>query len=361
MKNIKSTFGLILLSSFTFLSCGSEQTIQEKKLRPLVFQEVGFQNDANKRTFNGAAETDKVVNLSFRNNGIIIRFDINVGQRVRKGQLLAELDNVQARLAYEQAVASLNSAESQMNTAKLGYDRVRKLYEKGSASLSDFENAKNSYQTAENSYKGAQRSVEIQKEQINYGFIYAPESGVIANVSAEIDENVSPGQTVAVLNAGDKMTVNLGLPESVINSVKECNKVVIEFPALQGQSFDGQVVEIAPAVNPNTATYPVKVELLNATEDIKSGMAANVTFDFSQDDNQSLIVPAKSVGEDSKGRFVFLVDDSGQTTKVKKHHITIGALTSSGFEVVDGLSEGQKIAVAGLQTLLDGQEVSLQK
>ncbi|MEL6483262.1 MAG: efflux RND transporter periplasmic adaptor subunit, partial [Bacteroidota bacterium] len=74
----------------------------------------------------------------------------------------------------------------------------------------------------------------------------------------------------------------------------------------------------------------------------------------------TLVVPAYAVGEDSNGRFVFLVEDKGETTTVKKHPIKVGNLSSEGFEVVSGLSVGQKIATAGLQTLLNGQEVKLQ-
>lgn len=358
---IKST-GLLSLTALLLFACGGEDVQEKKVLRPVVYQVAGLQETTNQRTFNGTAETDKIVNLSFRNSGIITRFDMNLGQRVRKGQLLARLDNVQARLGYEQSVASLNSSESQMKTAKLNYDRIRSLYEKGSASLSDFENAKNSYQNAQNGFESSKRSVEIQKEQINYGFIYAPESGIIANVNAELDENVSPGQVVAVLNAGGDMTIRLGIPESVINDVRECSNVSVAFPALNGQVFEGQVTEISPAVDRNTATYPVKVVLLAPTAVVRSGMAANVSFSFSNGSTGALTIPAKAVGEDSQGRFVFLINEQGgNAATVKKQHITIGNLTSKGFEVTGGLSAGQKIATAGLQTLLDGQQVSLQK
>ncbi len=359
--NITRIIIIPLYASITMLaaSCGGEEAVQEKTLRPVVYQEVGYEGNLRQRTFSGTAQTDKVINLSFRNTGIITRFDISLGQTVRKGELLAELDNVSARLAYEQTLARLRSAESQMKTAKLSYDRIRSLYEKGSASLSDFENAKNGHQTAVSSFESEQRSVQIQQDQINYGYIYAPEDGVIASVQAEIDENVNPGQTVAVLNAGDKMTIRLGLPESLINSVRMNMKSDVDFPAIQGSVFEGEVTEISPAIDANTTTYPVTITLLNPTEEVRSGMAANVTFDFSQGTGTHLIVPAKAVGEDSDGRFVFVVDE-GATATVKKQHITIGELNSEGFQVLSGLQAGQKIAVAGLQTLLDGQEVKLQ-
>ena len=91
-------------------------------------------------------------------------------------------------------------------------------------------------------------------------------------------------------------------------------------------------------------------------------MAANVTFDFGDREasNTTLVVPANAVGEDSNGRFVFLIEGEGESAKVKKQAISIGDLTTEGFEIQSGLTLGQKIATAGLQTLLDGQEVKLQ-
>lgn len=344
------------------VSCSEDKKEEKKFVRPVKFQEVGYLGGEKIRTFSGTARTDKIINLSFRNTGIITQFNMKLGQKVKKGQLLAKLDNVQSRLTYEQAVTQLNSAASQMNTAKLSLNRVRSLYEKGSSSLSDFEAAKNAYKTAQESYQSAKRGVDIQKEQIRYGYLNAPEDGVIAAISAEVDENVSPGQAVATLNAGTEMQITLGIPESVINGVKENMMVGVNFSSLPNEEFKAKVTEVAPAVDINTATYPVRVTVTNPSDEIKSGMAANVTFDFGERKTTSttLVVPANAVGEDSNGRFVFLIEGDEQTAKVKKQQVTIGNLTSDGFEISAGLSAGQKIATAGLQTLLDGQEVKLQ-
>ena len=90
-------------------------------------------------------------------------------------------------------------------------------------------------------------------------------------------------------------------------------------------------------------------------------MAAKVTFLFNAYENKAIVIPAKAVGEDSKGRFVFLIEEKeGGKAFVKKQYIEIGSLQPHGFEVKNGLILGQKIAVAGLQTLLEGQEVKLQ-
>ncbi|MEM1095640.1 MAG: efflux RND transporter periplasmic adaptor subunit [Bacteroidota bacterium] len=349
----------LLLVAVTLVACGDDPP-PEVPLRPVRAIAVGYGQGDAARTFSGTAETDRVINLSFRSSGIITAFNMDLGQRVQRGQLLAQLDNVQARLAQEQAVSSLNSAASQMSTAKLNLDRVRTLYEKGSASLSDYENAKNSFRTAEAGYESAQRSVDIQEEQIRYGFLYAPATGTIAAVYTEAEENVGAGQAVAQLHAGTTMQIELGLPENVITQVTPGLDATVTFTSLPGRTFAATVREVSPSVDPQTATYPVRVTLTDPSDDVRSGMSANVTFGFGQDDQASdvLVVPAKAVGEDSEGQFVFLLDGgSGTTATASKHRIEVGRLTATGFEVVAGLEPGQRIATAGLQTLLDGQAV----
>jgi len=343
------------------MSCGEKEVQEEVVLRPVKYSEVAFLGGEKSRQFSGTAKTEKIINLSFRSSGIITKLDMKIGQTVKEGQLLATLDNVSARLSYESSISSKNSAESQMNTAKLSLNRMRTLYEKGSSSLSDYEAAKNSFRTAVASFESSKRSVAIQQDQIQFGYLYAPEDGIIASVTAEVDENVSPGQAIGVLNAGTAIEITLGLPESVINAVEKDMKVKVSFTAIEDKTFDAVVTEVAPALDTSTSTYPITIKVTDADERIKSGMAANVLFEFVNEDlaKDILVVPASAVGEDGNGRFVFLVEGDTSKATVKKQAITIGTLTPQGFEVKTGLKAGQKIAVAGLQTLLDGQDVKL--
>lgn len=354
---------LIIITAGILISCSDQVVEEEKAVRPIKYEQVKYLDGANMRTFSGTSKTERVTQLSFRSAGVLSTFDLNLGQAVKKGQLLAKLDNVQARLSYENAISSKNSAESQMKTAKLAFDRVRVLFEKGASALSDFESAKDSYRTAQQSYNSSVRTVAIQKDQISYGYLYAPENGVISSVSAEMNENVSSGQTIATLNAGTGMEITLGLPESVINQVHKGMDVEVSFSSIDATKFDAKVSEVSPSLNAETATYPVTVELDAPIELVKSGMSANVTFNFDsqvQSSEQSrLIVPTEAVGEDENGRFVFKLKTKGEHAVVEKTSIEIGDMTADGFEVTSGLQLDDKVAVAGLQTLLNGQEVKL--
>ncbi|WP_231372764.1 efflux RND transporter periplasmic adaptor subunit [Aureivirga sp. CE67] len=358
----KSIFIILLGLIFTFTSCGNDEKVQtEQRVRPVKFTEIGFIGGERTRTFDGVARNNKEVNLSFRISGIITYYNLKSGQKVKKGELLAKLDNAETTLAYEQAVASLNSSKSALNTAKSTLDRTRTLYEKGTTSLSEYENAKNGYASAKANYQSALRSVDIQKKQISYASIYAPFDGTIISEEAEKDETVSAGKLIAVLNAGGDMEVRLGIPENVINKMQMNMEVSISFPSLEGLVFNGVVSQITPAIDQNTSTYPIKVKILDPVKDIKSGMVAKVTFDFETNtDRNVLVVPINAVGKDGQGNFVFLIkSDDDKTGIAEKKYIQIGELTAEGFEIKSGLKLGDKIATAGLQTLLNGQKVLL--
>lgn len=364
MKLTKYTL-LTAISIFLLNACTEKEEKKKEVLRPVKFEMIGHSSAASIRTFSGVAKAGNEIELSFRTNGIITKINAKIGQKVKKDDLIAKLDNVQAKLAFEQAVSALKSAKSAMNTSKSSLDRVRSMYEKGSSSLSEYEAAKNSFQSLLGQYDSAKKSKEIQQSQINYGYINAPSDGVIALVNSDLNENISAGQVVAVLNAGDQTNIVVGMPENVINKVILGMSVDLKFSALDGQERKGSVIEVAPIVDANSATYPVKIVINGATEMIKPGMTASVTFDFSSGSEEpidnSLMVPVKAVGEDGNGNFVFVVISSdGKTGHVKKQTVEIGALTSNGFIIKSGLSSGDKIATAGLQTLLDGQKVKLQ-
>jgi multidrug efflux system membrane fusion protein len=361
IKNVISHKLTFLALVALIMSCSGKKEEVKEVLRPVIASEVDYLNYVDKRSFTGTSKANEVINLSFRNSGIITYFNLKLGQEVKRGDLLARLDNVQAKLNYETALSNMNSSASTVSTAKLNLDRVRALYEKGSSSLSDYENAKNSYLTAKGSYEASQRSVDIQQEQITYGYLYAPTNGRISVVEAEINENVSAGQLIGVLNADGQKEVLVGIPESVINLVELDQEVDLNFSTLDAGQFKGKVSEVSPAIDPNTATYPVKIIVEGSTESVRSGMSTSVIFDFTKEESSNILgVPSMAVGEDQNGNYVLkLVKIEDGAFKVVKQKVSIGATHSYGIEIQSGLKKGDLVVTAGLQTLVDGQRVVL--
>ncbi len=355
------TITLMTLLGISLMACTDKEQAVETPVRPVKYTTVELTGNANYRTFSGTTVSKKTINLSFRQPGKITRLDMKIGQKVVEGQLLAQLDNTQSRLAFEQGQAQMNAAESNLNTSKLTLDRTKKLYKKGSASLSDLEQAKNGYKTAEKAFEAAEKGVAMLREQLTYGKIYAPTDGTISSLISEVDENVGAGQPVAVLNSNGPMEINLGVPEAIINKVEKGMTVEVVISALDNKVMKGKVVEVATANGRMSATYPVVVDLINPDAAVKSGMAAEVAMSFKEKGLDATIpmVPATAVGEDSDGQFVFLIEQQNDRYRVIKQPVTIGKLFTNGFEILSGLSEGQYVATAGLQTLLHHQEVKL--
>ncbi|WP_299458818.1 efflux RND transporter periplasmic adaptor subunit [uncultured Microscilla sp.] len=355
---------LVVLIFLCLNACGGKEEKKVEVLRPVKYKKVGIYSGEKIRTFSGIAKAAGEVVLSFRAGGIITEVKAKVGNRVKKGDLIARLDNVEARLALEKSATSVNSALSGMNTAKSELDRVKTLYEKNSASLKEYQAARNAYQNALAQYESAKRNQSIQATQTKYGFIYAPQSGVIAGVDGDVGESVQPGHQFATLNAGDGMQIEVGIPENLINKITTEMEVDLSFSSLDKKTFKGSVVEVAQITDKGAATYKVKIDVIAPVSTIRPGMAADVTFKFGKkqkEEKHKVVVPVKAVGEDGNGNFVFVVTSKdGKVGVVKKRKVVIGEISSDGFEIKTGLSQGELIATAGLQTLLDGQKVKLQ-
>ncbi|NME72609.1 efflux RND transporter periplasmic adaptor subunit [Flammeovirga aprica] len=359
MKNF--TILSLLLTVFIFnSSCQKEEKQKEKTYRSVRYIKVGNTTLSNNTTYSGKASADQEMELSFRNNGIIIKKLVKVGQKVKKGELLMQLDNIQAQLSYEQSLASLNAAKSEMYTAKSEYERGRKLYEQGNYTLSKYETVKNTFENASNQLTSAERKLAIDHQQILNGYIYAPKDAVVAEVNANMNETVSSGQKVMVLNAGNKMNVIVGVSESSINDLSNGMLAHLNFKSI-GERLDGEVVEVSPILNKENATFPVKIKINNPSASIHPGMAVEVKFDLDGLASEyNIVLPLSAIGEDESGNFVFTVENIGDDLGVVgKQYIKVGELTDEGILIDRGVEQGQYIITAGLQTLINGQIVKL--
>ena len=384
---MKLYFPLFLLA-FSLFACNEKTEEQTVLIKPVKYEEIGYSTGIEIHTFPGVVNAEHEIKLSFKVGGTLNAVNVELGDKVKKGQLIASIDPIDYTIQTEQAKsqkegseanvqsaeANVKSAESQLINSRSTYERVEKLYENNSVAISEFQQAKAGLASAKAQFDAAKAQLTSAKTQVttagkqvqaagnqaNYTRLYSPMDGIITSVMVESNEGVGAGSPIAVLSSVGNPEIEVGVPEVLINDFQKGQKVSVEMPSIPNQQFNGVIQKVAFASG-NSPTYPVIVSIDNSKQ-IRPGMAANVTFHFGNQESKSttLVIPAVSVGEDAKGNFVFLIDESGGKTVVKKQPITVGKLTSEGFVVTTGLSAGQKIAVAGLQTLLEGQEVKLQ-
>lgn len=356
---------VILISIFALLvfsACGGDDNKPAGDIvKPVRFAEALLTGGEQIRTFNGTSQSGSEANLSFRRSGQIVRMNVKVGDRVNKGQTLAQLDQKDISLSYEKAKASLQSSEIQLQTARSGLDRIKRLYQANNASLSDYEAAKNNYAASSANYESAKKNLDLEASNFQYSKIVAPSAGVITAVNAKINEFAQAGSPIINLNSGtNDIEVSVGMPERYITQIKQNDAVQISFPSANNSSFTGTVSEVGFS-SVNSATYPVIITVQNPTEAIRPGMPGKVAFTFGEkSDTQRLLVPFQSVGEDTQGNFVFRLNpDEEGVYSSEKVYVKVGSLFPGGFEILDGLEDGTLVATAGLGSLYNGRKVKL--
>ncbi len=341
-------------------ACNSADTYEATPVRPVSYYQMELSALTGKAAFTGVTKSGQEAALAFKVGGVVEQLRVKNGQRVKRGQLIATLDPEDYALQVEQANVQVKQAETSLNVARSTYERVERLYEGNSVSLSEFEQAKGNFEASEAQLAAAKQQVQAAQNQLNYTQLKAPFSGVISNLNVEEGELVGVGNPIALLDTEGKPEVEVGLADRYIGKVKQGLPVVIHLSAFPDQVFKGEVAEVSYSQGQST-TYPVRARFIDPKQDIRPGLSAEVEFDLSEEAaGPSLVVPAKAVGEDAQGkRFVYRLNGAGDTLTVEQQFVELGELGPAGFVLVDGLSPGDRIATAGLSSLLTGMKVRL--
>jgi multidrug efflux system membrane fusion protein len=354
----------ILIAALTFCllplaGCGKKVEKAAPVIRPVRYQEVIATGGRRDRKFSGTAKAGQESDLSFRVGGSVSSVAVTVGRNVRQGDLIARLDPTDFQLQLQQSEASLAQAKAAGRKAAADYERVRGLYENQNAAKSDLDAARAQSESTEAQALAATQGVARARRQLSYTRLTAPVDGAIAAVRVEENENVQPGQPVALLTSGSRPEVQVSMPGVLISQVVPGSKVDVAFESLPGDILLGVVTEVGVAATGASSTYPVTVRLDKSDDAIRSGMAATVTFRFEPEgDTDRIFVPSVAVGEDRQGRFVYLLEKGqGELATTRRHPVEIGDLTPEGLEVTSGLNDGQLIATAGVRRIQDGQSV----
>ncbi len=358
----KNLIALSLTSVF-LVACEEEAPVVEKTYRPVQYIKVQPIGAVLTDTFSGVVEADLDANLSFRVGGTITNRLVKVGDQVKADQLLAELDATDFQVSYQQAQASLQQAIANQRNQEASYDRVVELYENNNSSKSDLDAARAGAESARAATTVARRQAEAARLQVSYTKLRAPQACSIAQVLADTNEAVSPGQGVIRVNCGACAKVKVSVPDQLINNISKGDDVVVTTAAFSGQEFKAKVTEVGVAAT-SGGTFPIEALLQGDCPDLRAGMSANLLFNFSDltgsESAKRLIVPYLSIGEDEKGNFVFVLTPvSDGIFRAERRAIEFQAGSNNGAEILSGVNSGELVATAGVRRLLDGMEVKL--
>jgi RND family efflux transporter MFP subunit len=354
---------LIAILSFSGMySCGKEEQVREI-IRPVRYSEVFSIGGNRMRTFTGVAKAGVESNISFRVAGTVQKLKVKVGDKVRAGQLLAELDPMDYQLQVEQAKAALAQAKAQSRNAEAAYQRAMQLYENRNISKSDLDAARAAAESANAAVRSMEKQLELANRQYSYTKLIAPTQGAIAAVNCEINENVKIAQSIVSLTSNSQIEVELSVPEILITQITEGHKVTVSFDAIQGKEFEAIITEVGVSITGQAASYPVTVKLQGSTQEIRPGMAAMVSINFESSEKQErYIVASSAVMEDRQGRYVYIVEPSDSENGlgiIHRKKVEVGQITGEGLEILKGLKDGDRVVTAGVSRISDGQKVKI--
>jgi len=288
-------------------------------------------------------EENQAVAVSFTSMGVVKTVAVSEGQQVVKGQLIAQIDDTQAR----NMLAASEAAASQADDA---YNRFKQLHDKGS--LSEVQWVDVLSKTAQ-----AKSQLEAAKKNLEECTLRAPQGGIIGKKYIFAGETAMPSQTVATILDINTVKIKVSVPEKEISNIANDTKTNIKVAAANADLNGGKIAKGVVA-DPLTHTYDVRINAQNPNHKLLPGMAAEVSFENSALSNNSqniITLPVTSVQKRLDGSlFVWVVGDDN---KVSRAQVTTGALTGNRIVITSGISDGNIIVTEGYQKLGEGSKV----
>lgn len=336
------------------VACSGKDEAPETALPVLVVHPAAVAGQAP-AVFPGEVRAREESTLSFRVGGNLVKRHVDAGQRVRKGQLLAELDPADFALQARASQAQLAAAEAELARARDDLKRYQVLAAQQLVSQSALDQQATAYKAAQGQTNAARANADVLGNQAGYAQLRAPADGVIASREAEAGQVVAAGQVIFNLAADGAREVLIALPEADIRKHVVGEAVEVELWNSPGRRYSGTVREIAAAADPQARTYATRISITDAAlADVALGQSARVYSTAGRAGTLQLPLAALQRGADDRAR-VWRVDPA--TSTLKTVAVTTGAYGSETVPMLSGVFAGDWVVAAGGHLLREGQQV----
>jgi membrane fusion protein, multidrug efflux system len=285
----------------------------------------------------GNARANESVDISTKSSNGVTAVTFRDGERVKRGQVLVQLDNAQARADVAEAQAALTESESQ-------YNRSRELLNTQALSKSSFDQLVATLAANRARLAAAQARLEDT-------VIRAPFSGRVGLRRVSVGTLISPGDVITTLDDTSVIKLDFSVPENFLAGLREGLSIRATAPAFPGRSFAGSVSSIDSRVDMNTRSVTVRALLANEDGALKPGMFLNVSL--ANDEREALVIPEEALTPEAERQYVFVVSEG----KVSRREVRIGGRRPGSVEVLAGVSAGERVIVEGTQKVRDGASV----
>ena len=345
-----------LLAVVSVLSACSKPTPSEEPVRAVKVMTVGADAQRSNVEYSGEVRARVESRLGFRVAGKIVRRQVELGQKVRAGEVLAQLDPQDYKLNADAARAQVAAAVTNRDLAAADFRRFKDLREQNFISSAELERRETTLKAAQAQFDQAQAQLTGQGNQLAYTTLVADVSGVVTAVDADVGQVVAAGTPIVRIAQDGPRDVVFSVPEDKVHAVRVGSSAQVALWASQ-QTLLGTVREVAASADPVTRTFSVKLTM-NAKEVLALGATVTVTAAaFAHGDKPVIKLPTSALLRDGNSSAVWLLDPASMTVKLKPIEI----VTADGNEVVigGGLEPGMQVVVAGVHVLQPGQKVTL--
>jgi RND family efflux transporter MFP subunit len=340
-----------------------KETSEEKAPRPVAAFQVGLYSGLGQRQFIGLARAGQVSTLSFRVPGQILNLPVSVGQELKRGDLVASLDEGPFSADMAKLEADLGAAIADATAKDLNYRRISGLVKTGAYSQALADSAQGESESAAAKVESVRSAIVRAKIDLDSTVLKAPYDGQVVNVYPEAFEEVRAQQQIVRFLGIQKIEAVIDVPETMISLVPLVEKMTARFDALPNLELDAQITEIGAEASLTTRTYPVTV-IMDQPENAKILPGMSGTFTVKQVksgvETQALVVPPTALrpakaGSDAMA--VWIVEPGKDVASLRP--ITLGRVVQGGVEVTSGLTAGEWVVSAGANTLAEGERVRL--
>jgi RND family efflux transporter MFP subunit len=321
---------------------------------------VAAQSLERSSRFSGVVEAKRRVELLSETSGRVLRRGAEELDRVEADSLLVEVDPLLAEVAVERAEAALARAESQLALARDERRRWESLATSDVASASRRDQAVSSERVATANEREARANLAQARDELRQKTIRAPFAGVLQSFPVEVGGTLRPGDRVAELLDLASVRILLGVSDREVVGMRAGAPVNVELEAWPGERFPGAVVRVASAADTTSLKFPVEIELANEGQRILPGMVARVTLTLA-DERPLRVVPRDAVVESFGVRFVYVLseEDEGWVARRRTVELRELAFRPGLLELVDGVADGERIAIGGTRELREGTRVRI--
>ena len=330
----------MLLSVILVSSCTSKKEQNEKAPTRVTTEVVSTSLNASGQSYVGIIEECEATAVSFTSMGVVKRMLVNEGQVVAKGQLIAEMDDTQARNL-------LNGAEAQMTQANDAFERYKMLHDNGS--LPEVQWVEIQSKVAQ-----AKSQLEVAKKNLADCRLVAPVSGIVGKRLVGTGETAMPSQSVVSILDISTVKVKVSIPEAEISGIGANTSSIIKVEAING-SYTGGRIEKGVQADALTHTYDIRIHVANGERKLLPGMVASVQFGNIEKPTKELSLPVTAVQRRADGSlFVWTVANDSTAHRATVH---TGETMGNRIVITDGIAEGGRIVTEGYQKLSENTKV----